>query len=86
MEPQEKEFLSFMFQQNYNQWISEYPEAKDYEKDYAQNVIIHELVWRIKSIGTEMGDFINHEIQEAHGKKIIIKKSKKKKEFVLFLF
>ena len=65
MEPQEKQFLSFMFDQNYNQWIGEHPEANENEKDYAQNVIIHELVWRIKSIGTEMGNFINHEIQEA---------------------
>ena len=54
-----------MFDQNYNQWIGEHPEANENEKDYAQNVIIHELVWRIKSIGTEMGNFINHEIQEA---------------------
>ena len=65
MGSEEKQFLGFMFQQNYDQWISEHREAKDYEKDYAQNVIIHELMWRIKSIDTEMGDFINPEIQEA---------------------
>ena len=64
MNAQEKQFLGFMFDQNFNQWICEHPEAKESEKDYAQNVIIHELVWRIKSIGTEMGDFINHNMQE----------------------
>ena len=44
MNAQEKQFLGFMFDQNFNQWICEHPEAKESEKDYAQNVIIHELV------------------------------------------
>ena len=62
MEPEEKQFLEYMFKKCYDQWIQENPQAKEYEIGYAQNKIIHELVWRIKPIGAEMSDFINLEI------------------------
>ena len=64
MEPEEKQFLEYMFKKCYDQWIQENPQAKEYEIGYAQNKIIHELVWRIKPIGAEMSDFINHNLQE----------------------
>ena len=40
-------------------------DAKECEMGYAQNKMIYELTWRIKSMEYEMGEFVNKEIQEA---------------------
>ena len=45
--------------------MNEHRESKEFERGYAQNKIIYELAWRIKTIETEMGEFINKDIQEA---------------------